>query len=434
MTEIPDPEELIDSPPTEDGAAVGGGGKHDPYAALRFRDYCFFAVGSFLAGMGSNMQSVAVGWELYERTSSAMALGWVGMVQALPIMLLALPAGQLADRWDRRRIILACQMAAVLCSVGLAVVSFLQGPVEWMYILLLLGAVGRAFLWPASQALMPSLVPKEIFSNAVTWKSTSFQIASVAGPALGGLLIAWHKTALWVYVIDAVMMLANVCFIYVIRPPKMSRQAGAATLKTLVAGFHFVWRTKLVMAAITLDLFAVLLGGAAALLPVYAKDILHVGPTGLGWLRAAPSVGALVMAIALSHMPPMRRAGRALLGAVALFGVTMVVFGFSTCFWLSLLALALSGAADNISVVVRHSLVQLRTPDEMRGRVSAVNSVFISASNELGSFESGLVAQYFGPLISVVSGGLGTIVVVALVMTIWPEIRRLGSLQDEARE
>jgi MFS family permease len=430
MREVPDPEELIETPPVGGVAPPHPEKSHDPYAALRFAEFRSYILGNIAANIGSDMQSVAVGWELYERTGAAMALGWVGLVQGLPIMLLVIPAGQLADRMDRRRIILIGQLVMAACSLGLAFVSYVQGPVEWMYAMLLMGAVGRAVLWPASQALAPQLVPVETFGSAVTWRSSTFQVASVAGPALGGFMIGLQHTATWVYVVDAAMAAVNCYCISRIAPRPLTRKGESASLKTLLAGFRYVRDNKLILAALTLDLFAVLLGGATALLPIYAKDILRVGPMGLGWLRAAPAVGAFCMAVTLSHIPPLRRAGWALLWSVTVFGAVTIVFGLSTWFWLSLLMLACCGAADNISVVVRHSLVQLRTPDEMRGRVSAVNSVFISGSNELGSFESGIVARFFGPVMSVVSGGIGTIVVVALTAWIWPEIRKLQKLGD----
>jgi MFS family permease len=428
MREVPDPEELIEAPPVEDAATPRAEKMHDPYAALRFSEYRSYIFGNIAANVGSDMQSVAVGWELYERTGAAMALGWVGLVQAVPIMLLAMPAGQLADRMDRRRIILIGQLVMAACSLGLAIVSYLRGPVEWMYAILLLGSTGRAVLWPATQALVPQLVPAEAFGSAVTWRSSTFQIASVAGPALGGFMIGLQHTATWVYVVDAALAAVNCYCICKIAPRPVTRIGEAASLKTLLAGFRYVHDNKLILAALTLDLFAVLLGGATALLPIYAKDILRVGPMGLGWLRAAPAVGAFCMAVTLSHLPPLRHAGWALLLSVTAFGAVTIVFGLSTWFWLSLLTLVCCGAADNISVVVRHNLVQLGTPDEMRGRVSAVNSVFISGSNELGSFESGIVARFFGPITSVVSGGIGTIVVVALAAWIWPEIRKLEKL------
>jgi MFS family permease len=431
MDEVPNPEELIETPPAE-ASSAGSEKLRDPYAPWRRRDYRLYLFGNMAVNIGANMQSVAVGWELYERTGSAMSLAWVGLVQALPIMLLALPAGQLADRLDRRKIVLFGLLVMAAASLGLAIVSHQHGSVEWMYAMLLIGAGGRAFFWPASQALLPQLVPNDEFSSAVTWRSTAYQMACVTGPALGGFMIGLQRTTMWVYVVDAGMTFANCCCVAAIAPHPMTRLAESASVKTLLAGFRYVINNKLILAAITLDLFAILLGGATALLPIYARDILQVGPTGLGWLRAAPAVGAISMAVTLSHRPPLRRAGRALLLAVTVFGIVTIVFGISTSFWLSLLMLACCGAADNISVVVRHSLVQLRTPNEMRGRVSAVNSVFISASNELGEFESGTVARFFGPVASVVSGGIGTIIVVAMTAWMWPEIRRLGPLQESS--
>jgi len=426
MNELPNPEELIDVEPRPPAP-------HDAYAALRIRDYLLYSLGSLFSGIGSNMQAVAVGWELYDRTGKAMALGWVGLVQALPVILFALPAGQLADRFDRRRLVMLGQFLSAVCSLGLAYLSFTNGPIPAFYVLLFLFAVARSLTWPASSALMPQLVPREIFSNAVTWKSTSFQIASVAGPALGGLLIGLFKQAGVTYVITAGLTLLNLALVAVIAAPAVSRAAEQMSVQSLLAGLGFVRRTKVVLAALTLDLFAVLLGGATALLPIYAsKDFLDVGPTGLGWLRAAPAIGAFVMALALAHRPPLRRAGPTLLWAVTGFGLTMIGFGLSRIFWFSMLMLILGGALDNISVVVRHSLVQLSTPDALRGRVSAVNTVFISCSNELGEFESGTVAAWFGPIISVVAGGIGTILVVGASMKLWPEIRKLRSLQDAA--
>jgi MFS family permease len=430
MPEIPDPEELVELPPAA-ASPPRAEKPRDPYAAFRIPEYRFYAFGYLATNLGANMQSVAVGWEIYERTGSAMALGWVGLIQAAPIMLLALLSGHAADRFDRRRIILCGQLLMALCSVGLALNSHLRGPVQWMYLMLLLGAVGRAFFWPASQALLPQLVSNDLFGNAVTWRSTGFQISCVVGPALGGFMIAWQHTTMWVYLVDASMTLVNCYCVSTLTARPVTQSRESPSLRTLLAGFRYVRDNKLILAAITLDLFAVLLGGATALLPIYAKDILRAGPTGLGWLRAAPAVGAVCMAVTLTHLPPMQRAGRALLLAVTVFGLATIVFGFSTSFWLSLLMLAGTGAADNISVVIRHNLVQLRTPNEMRGRVSAVNSVFISGSNELGEFESGTVARFFGPVASVVSGGIGTILVVALVASIWPEIRQLGKLHEE---
>jgi MFS family permease len=406
-------------------------GTHDPYAALRYRDYLWFALGAILANMGNAVQSVAVGWDLYERTGSAWVLGGVGLVQVLPVILLSVPAGHLADRLDRRRIILCAQAVVISCSVLLSLLAYVGGSLLAVYGCLFASAVARAFAGPATASFWPTLIPSRLYSNAVTWRSGGFQVASVAGPAIGGVVIAWQHSAVPAYLMDALLTLTFWFFMYRIRSRPVVRPSEPVSLRSLLAGFRFVWRTKVILGAVTLDMFAVLLGGATALLPMYAKDILHVGPVGFGFLRAAPAVGALVMALWTAHRPPFQQAGRALLGAVAGFGVVTIVFGFSTHFWLSLVTLALTGAFDNISVVIRHSLVQLRTPDAMRGRVTAVNSVFISCSNELGAFESGAIAALFGPVVSVVSGGVGTILIVLLAAVLWPELRQLKRLTSE---
>jgi MFS family permease len=402
---------------------------HDPYAALRFRDFRLLSLGQFIAILGEQMVGVAIGWELYERTRSALALGLVGLVQVIPVILLSLPAGHVADRFNRLRIAIATQLALALCSLGLALLSLTQGQLVLIYACLLLIGVARAFNNPASASLLPQTVPPEVFTNAATWESSTWQLAAVAGPALGGLVIAVQGSATLVYVFNAVAAIVCTLLLATIRGQRTSQQAAEeATLPALAAGIRFVLRTKVLLAAITLDLFAVLLGGATALLPIFARDILQVGPTGLGWLRAAPSLGAVLMAIALAYMPPLSKAGATLLWAVAGFGAATIVFGLSRSFALSLGMLGLLGALDNISVVIRGTLLLTQTPDMMRGRVSAVNSVFIGASNELGGFESGLAAALLGPIVAVVGGGVGTILVVTAVALIWPEMRRLGGL------
>jgi MFS family permease len=419
------------SRPPDDPAEAG---RHDPYAALRHRDFRLILAGTILASVGNEMQAVAVGWELYERTGSAMDLGLVGLVQALPVMLLALPAGHLADRASRKGIALATQTALAVASLGLAMVSATRAPVPWVYACLALAGVANAFAFPARWALLPQLVPLEDFNNAVTWRSSGWQIAAVAGPALGGLVIALGRGATPVYVLDATLGLIVVALVSGLRGRPQEKAEGELSWESLLAGVRFVWRTELILATITLDMFAVLLGGATTLLPIYARDILHVGPTGLGCLRAAPSIGAVMMAVTLAHRPPLRRAGRALLLAVGGFGVATIVFGLSRDFRLSLAMLLLSGALDNVSVVVRATLVQLLTPDAMRGRVASVNSVFIGMSNELGGFESGVAARLLGPVGAVVVGGVGALLVVLGVVVTWPGVWRLGSLADVARE
>ncbi|QKQ77493.1 MFS transporter [Nostoc sp. TCL240-02] len=404
--------------------------QHDPFAAFKFRDYRLFTIGRLVLFVGSQMQTVAIGWELYERTNSAIALGGVGLAQVLPMIILTLIAGDVADRRDRKVTMLLSVMLLALCSLALGVLSYTQGAIFLIYACLVLTGVARAFLKPASDALMWQLIPVNAFTNAATWNSSSFQLAAVIGPAFGGFGIALLGSATGVYVLAAIAAL--LCFILTlaIKEQKVIRSTEPISLKALAAGAKFVWQNQLILAAITLDMFAVLLGGAIALLPIFAKDILHVGPVELGYLQAAHSIGALTMAITLAYLPPLRKAGPALLWSVVGFGVVTIIFGLSRSFWLSMLMLILGGALDSISVVIRHTLVQIRTPDHLRGRVAAINSVFISASNELGGFESGLTAALFGPVISVVGGGIGTIVVVIATAIIWPGIRKLGALQE----
>ncbi|MDM3849207.1 MAG: MFS transporter [Aphanizomenon gracile PMC627.10] len=405
--------------------------QYDPLAAMRFRDYRLFTIGRVLLFTGGQMQTVALGWELYERTNSPMALGGIGLAQVLPMIALTLITGHVADKNDRKKITLLAMLLLMFCSLTLAAISYYQGAVFLIYACLLLTGVARAFLKPAGDALMWQLIPTSAFTNAATWNSISFQLASVIGPALGGFSIALFRSATGVYILSAIAALSCFFLTAAIKPQKTNFKKEPISLKTLVAGAEFVWNNQLILAAITLDLFAVLLGGAVALLPVFAKDILHAGPVELGYLQAAPSIGALIMAALLVYLPPIRKAGTALLWSVVGFGIVTIIFGLSRWVWLSLLMLALSGALDSISVVIRHTLVQIRTPDHLRGRVAAINSVFISASNELGGFESGLTAALFGPVFSVVGGGIGTILVVVATAMIWPEIRKLGALHED---
>lgn len=443
--EAPDPERPASAAPTEpqlEQETPGGSGAagHDPYAALRIRGYWFYSLGWLFSVIGQQVQSVAVQWQVFQRmpstSSGALALGLVGGVQALPVILLALPAGQLADRFDRRKIVMLSMLFSAIFSAGLALVAHADGPVWSIYLLLGLGATAQAAGWPARSALLPQIVPGEVFANAATWNSTSFQVASVAGPALGGFIVAITRTG--AYVIDASCSLAFFAFLLMlsVRPQERSREP--VTFRSLLAGVRFVWQTKVILGAITLDLFAVLLGGATYLLPVFAKDVLHVGVVGFGWLKAAPAIGAFVMAMAIAHLPPMKRAGAAMLWSVAGFGAATLVFGLSRWFPLSFFMLALTGAFDNVSVVVRHTLVQMLPPERMRGRVSAVNNVFIGASNEIGGLESGVTAWGFGKALgpvlgavgSVIMGGIGSIVVVSVVAMLWPPLRKFGSLVD----
>lgn len=414
---------------------------HDAYAALRVPEFRRFLAGNFLAILGSQMQFVALGWDIYERTGQTLQLGLVGLVQVVPVVLLALPAGQVVDRLDRRHVIIAALAGMIVCSLALAGIAWRQADYRWIYVCLLVNGVARAFLQPGKSALLPLIVPRSLFPNAVTWGTSGFQLATVIGPSLGGLVIAWTASAMWVYLLDAALSLAFVVALLRLRPRPAAAGGEPVNLGSLLAGAAFVWRTKLILGAISLDMFAVLLGGATALLPVYAKDILHAGADGLGWLRAAPGLGALLTSYILTHRPPLQHAGVTLLWAVVGFGAATVVFGLSRSFWLAFPVLFLAGAFDMVSVVIRHTLIQLWTPDAMRGRVSAINGMFIGISNELGEFESGTVAHLFeragdpafGPTVSVVSGGVGTMLVVLLTVWLFPTLRRHRRLDDSPR-
>ena len=420
---------MSDAQPGDDSGESGSNPSGDgPYEVLRNRDFLLYLIGRFIASFGQQMLTVAVGWELYERTSSALALGFVGLTYMIPMIGFTLPAGHLADNLNRKRIIIAMTGVASLASLGLTLVSALHGPIVYIYLCLFVVGIARTFLWPASSAFLTQLVSRAEFPKAVNLSGGSFQLSSVIGPAAGGGLIALTHGTVAIYAFNVAATLICLLLIGMVRRHHVVASREPMSLISLIAGFKFVFASRIILAIITLDLFAVLLGGASTLLPVYAKDILHVGPEGLGLLQAALPVGSLVCALILAHRPPMERAGRALLWAVAGFGFATIGFGFSTSFWLSIAMLFVCGATDNISVVVRHTLVQLLTPDEKRGRVSAVNSLFIGTSNELGGFESGAVAQLFGPVASVVSGGVGTVLVVLAAAWIWPEIRRFGRL------
>ncbi len=405
-------------------------GRHDPYAALRIPGYRRLALAAVASSFGGEIQAVAVGWELYERTHSAAVLGFIGLAQVIPVYFLTLPAGHAADKFDRRTIFAVAQAMLIASAVGLFAFSRLGAPVWVAYALLVLTGSAQALLRPARWSLVAHLVPREVLQNAVTWNSTTWQLASIAGPVLAGRLIDFSGSPAWAYAATAGLSTISILAISGIRARvSPAEDAGPTTLNSFLAGFKFVWANDLILATITLDLFAVLLGGAQALLPMFADDILHVGPSGLGWLRSAESIGAVVMAVVIAHRRPLQRSGLALIVAVIGFGVAMIGFGLSRDLRLSFACLAIAGAFDQISIVVRSTLLQVLTPDSMRGRVSAVNSLFVGTSNELGGFESGLAAYAFGPVASVVGGGVGTIVVVALVLAVWPKLLKLGPLQ-----
>ena len=400
----------------------------DPYAAFRHRDFRLLFMGRVITTFAGQMLNFAIMWEIWLRTHSTFALGLVGLVQVVPIILLSLPGGHIADQYNRKRIVIVMQGVLIACSLGLAYLSFIEGPLVWIYACLLGIGIARAFYDPAASTLLPQTIPPSLFTSAATWSSSAWQFAAIVGPTVAGFIVAVFKNVTIIYVFDAVAAGIFIFLLSLIRGRELALARKAATLESLVEGWHFIKNTRVLLAAITLDMFAVLFGGAVALLPVYATDILKVGPTGLGLMRAAPSIGAILMAFALAHLPPMKQAGKTLLWAVAGFGIATIVFGVSRTFWLSLLMLGLLGGLDNISVVIRHTLMLTRVPDEMRGRASALNSIFISTSNEMGAFESGSVAALIGTTPSVVLGGIGTILVVLAVAGVFPEMRDMKSL------
>ena len=380
-----------------------------------------------LGTAGTQMLMVAVGWQMYDLTGSAWDLGLVGLYQFLPALLLTLVAGHVADQFHRARIVASC----LLMQMAVGLVLLLSTHEAWVSRGLLLGlsvvlGMGRAFQMPAQQALTPMLVPPVMLPRAMAFSSAGTQAAIIGGPALGGLIFVAGASA--VYAVCVALFALGSLLVFLVRYQRVVAARAPVTLDTVLAGVRFIWAQKPVLGAVSLDLFAVLLGGAVALLPIFAKDILHVGPWGLGLLRSAPAVGALTMSVALTRWPIERRVGRTLLSAVGVFGLCMVVFGLSTSLWLSMVVLAISGAADMVSVVIRQTLVQLETPDEMRGRVSAVNSIFIGASNQLGEFESGVTAALLGPVGSVVLGGVGTLAVALLWIRLFPSLARRDSL------
>jgi len=439
---------------------------HDPYRALRHAGYRNYLAGAFLANLGRQMAVVAVSWQIYRWTGSAAALGMVGLINVIPLLFLSLPAGVLADRLDRRWIISLTSMGIALLSVLLATVThyakeippwpilaqansliqaaaalvehhgdgqaphFDQPALPIVFLILFLIAILRIIGWPSRTAIVPLLVPAPALSNAVTWNSSSFEISTMAGPAIGGFLLHWAGFPV-VYLVDACC--GTTLALLILRTnakPTLDTPSDRRSIRGVLAGAEFIWSRKTILAASGLDLFAVLLGGAVALLPIYADKILQVGPIGLGWLRAAPSIGAFAMAMWLAHRRPLQRPGATLLWAVAGFGCAIIVFGLSSWFWLSMVALFFTGVFDNISVVIRHSLVQLLTPNELRGRVTAFNQIFIGSSNEIGTFRAGMMSAAIGPVGAVVFGGLGTLAVVLGVAKLHPPLSRTPPLDQ----
>jgi MFS family permease len=420
---------------------------HKPHTrgmeAFASRDFRRYQLARVTAILGAEAQAVAVAWQVYSITHRALDLGYTGLALFLPGLVFMLPAGHVADRFDRRQVILVCYGLQVLCTTALLLLTRVGlHSVYPIYAVLFFVGTGRAFSGPASSALIPHLVPEKHFVNAVTWGGAIWQFSNITGPALGGLLFTLPLTR---FVPDTALEGAGIVYVFTlgslgwflvlvsslrVRPGRMEHRA--ASLKVVLAGFQYMMRSSLLLGASSLDLFVVLLGGATALMPIFAHEILHQGPRGLGLLRAAPAAGALIMSLTMARFPFRRRAGLRLFVCVAIFGAATVVFGLSHNLWLSLAALALGGGADTISVIIRGSLLQLGTPPEMRGRVSAVNSLFIGASNELGEFESGLTAQWWGAVRATVVGGVGALAVAGLWATLFPGLRQADELTTEA--
>src|SRR3984885_2802284 len=419
--------------------------KGDFRSAFQSRDFRLYQVARLMVILGAEAQSVAVAWQVYALTHSALDLGNTGLALFLPGLFVMLAAGHAADRFDRRKIILLCYGLQAICTAVLLWLSLsataLKGGRIWPIYAVLVGiGLGRAFSGPAASAMLPSLVPKEHFVNAVTWGATVFQIAKISGPAVGGILFTLPLAgvlAMWngapiVYGFTLVMLMGFITLVSMIRAKMVMTEKRAFSMKTVLARLDYVWRAKLLLGSISLDLFAVLLGGAAALLPIFATDILHAGPRGLGLLRAMPSVGALVISLLMVVRPIKRKAGLTMLVCVGIFGAATVVFGLSKSIYLSAAALVIVGASDMVSVVVRSSVLQLATPPEMRGRVSAVNWLFIGASNEFGEFESGVTAQWWGAVRAVVIGGLASMAVTCTAAVIFPQLRKADQLTAES--
>ncbi|HVW77180.1 MAG TPA: MFS transporter [Alloacidobacterium sp.] len=406
-------------------------------AAFLSRDFRRYQLARTLVIIGAEAQTLAVAWLVYQITHSALYLGYTGLVLFLPGLFFVLPAGHVADRFDRRQVILVCYSLQAFCTTALFLFAWHGLHAVWpIYMVLFLIGCGRAFSGPASSALIPHLVPKEHFVNAVTWGATAFQIANVAGPSLGGILytLPIHGRLAGASIVFLFTLATLFVFLWLIlslhvRPGRMEHKA--ASVEVFLAGIRYVWKTQVLLGSISLDLFAVLLGGAVALMPIFAQDVLHTGPRGLGLLRAAPAVGALVISMWLTFKPIERKAGAKMLFCVGIFGAATIVFGMSRNLLLSLFALFVVGASDMVSVVIRSAILQLAAPVEMRGRVSAVYSLFVGASNELGEFESGLTASWWGAVRAVIYGGIGSLAVTGLWSVFFPRLRRVDRLTAE---
>ena len=405
--------------------------KHDPFSSLRFKEFRFFIAARLSLTLAFQIQAIVINWMAYEYTRDPWTLGLMGLVEALPIIFVSLFGGHYADKLNRRKIILVfigVLMAGALFQTwftwyGLR--KFYATGITPVLIIVFVIGVARGFLGPAVNAFSAQLVPKKLYTNAATWNSSVWQLGAVAGPAMGGVLYVWFGAGITSMIAFVLMLLTIVFYLFIANKPIPLSDAGETMLQSLKAGIRFVMKNQVIISAISLDMFAVLFGGAVAMLPVFADTILHTGPEGLGYLRAAPAIGAVLMAIILAFRPPSKNAGRILLVNVALFGCCMIAFALSENFFLSFSLLLLSGMFDNVSVVIRHTIIQTYTPDEMRGRVSSVNSIFIGASNEIGAFESGLAARVMGLIPSVIFGGAMTLMIVAATFKLAPSLKKM---------
>jgi MFS family permease len=416
---------MVTSPPPDIEAP-----RIPPRAAFQHRDFRLYQVARLVSVLVMEMQSIAVAWQVYQITHRAIDLGYVGLAQFLPGLLLSLPAGHVADRYDRRRILLICNTVQGILSAFLLFHALQPHQSQYaIFAIMAASGVARAFSGPASQSLTPHLVPEEHFPNAVAWSSSIFMLATIIGPGLGGLFYGLGGTAdrgaEFIYAVAIAGFVVTVISIFLLHTRTGRLEHKAASLKTLFAGFHYVWQKKEILGSISLDLFAVFLGGAVALLPIFADQVLHTGAWGLGLMRTAPAIGAAITGGLVAYFPVRKRIGAVLFVCVTIFGLATIGFALSRTLWMSMLALFIMGASDMVSVIIRGTLVQITTPPEMRGRVSAVNLLFIGASNELGEFESGLTGQWFGAVNAVLIGGIGTLVVVGLWFWLFPQLRHV---------
>ncbi|GHC51463.1 MFS transporter [Ulvibacter litoralis] len=412
--------------------------KNDAYAALRYKEFRIFLLVRFAMVFAWTMQFVVIEWQVYSLTKDPLSLGIIGLMEVIPAVLLALFAGHIVDQKEKKGLLVKCILGFSVVSLGLFLITWplltedlsLKVILYCIYFLVFLGGMVRAFIGPTIFSLLSLLVPKKLYPNAATWSSSTWQMGAVVGPAIGGFaihIIGVHWTMLLIF---GCSLLAFVALSQIPKKPILNPNIGEPVLKSLKEGIRFVFSTKIILGALTLDMFAVLFGGAMALLPIFAQDILHVGSQGFGILRAAPAVGALLIMFTSAHFPLNKNAGMKLLAAIFGFGVCMIVFGLSSWFWVSVIALFLSGATDGISMVIRQTILQLRTPDAMRGRVASVNSIFVGSSNELGAFESGVTAKLMGTVVAVVFGGSMTLITVLTMGLVSPTFRKLDLRKD----